>query len=123
MPPHPASQPSIVQAPEVVPEQRLRAKRIGGPFASETYPAARAVTAHSLHRAMELCGVSERQLAEAGRVSRSLVHQWLDPEGHNFMRLDVALCIASGGGSRVRDVVMLVLEDALACVKNAQKVT
>lgn len=96
------------------PATEHRAKRIGGaPFVAMSYRRCKAAVAESLENALRQAGVSQRMLARVARVDRRLIDSWLDPEGANGLRLDLALTVALDGGEECRSAVVRLLRDLL----------
>ena len=100
------------------PTTEHRAKRIGGaPFIGKSYRKAKAAVAAALADALHRRGVSQRTLASVAGVDLRLVQAWVDAEGANGLRLDLALTVALDGSRECRAAVVDVLRTMLALVE------
>ena len=95
-----------------------RAKHIGGPFVGRSYRKAKASVARALADALNRWGVSQRRLASAAGVDQRLVRAWIDPEGANGLRLDVALTVALDGSNECRGAIVDALRAILALAED-----
>lgn len=91
-----------------------RAKRIGGPFVGSSYRKAKAAVATAIANALRRWSVSQRKLATVAGVDERLVRAWVDPDGSNGLRLDVAMAIALDGDHECRGAVVDLLRSVLA---------
>lgn len=106
---------ALANVPGVTTEQDVaaRAKRIGGPITGHAYRRAKTIVAHVVRMAIAE-HTTQRDIARAAGVTQRLVQQWIDADGSNGLRLDVALAIAEDGGISGRNVVIQVLREVLA---------
>lgn len=96
-----------------------RAKPLGGPIMAAAYPWAKAVVAGILVEAIRRHS-SQRGVARAAGVTHRLVGQWVDPQGSNGLRLDVALAIADDGPEH-RNIVVEALRAVLEVAEGLGK--
>lgn len=104
--------------PQTTEHAPLRAKRLtGAAYGGPAYRRAKAVVAHAVRLAInEHC--SQRDVARAAGVTQRLVQQWIDADGSNGLRLDLALAIAEEGGPSCRNAIIQVLRDVLAVAES-----
>jgi hypothetical protein len=96
----------------------LRAKRLtGAAYSGGAYRRAKAVVAHAVRLAITE-HASQRDIARAAGVTQRLVQQWIDADGSNGLRLDLALAIAEDGGPSCRNVIVQVLREVLAVAES-----
>lgn len=110
----------IAIAGGLAPTTERRAKRIGGaPFIGLSYRKAKAAVAGQLADALRRWGISQRRFASAAGVNQRLVQAWIDAEGANGLRLDVALTVALDGSRECRAAVVDVLRSVLALAEGS----
>ena len=94
--------------------ERLHAKRIGGPFVGRSYRKAKSLVSAALTDALRRWSVSQRKLATVAGVDERLVRAWVDADGANGLRLDVALSTALDGDHECRGAIVDLLRRVLA---------